>query len=359
MQSIVVYPYSLLSVPFIRQLIYDKKYNIISVVMPSKWYEDGIDASFIDEGEPVGVSIFNDFEKQIENCTTILWVDYEYKQNDKFFDKVIDRMIYGIKENKNIICCQKLDSAILNKFINLSKEYNVKFDYLVNDINYVKQDKRQEKISVPIITVMGIGENCSKFETQLIIRRLLLDEGYKVSQIGSRQGCELLGFYSFPQFMFIKDYNEVEKIDNFYDFVIDIQNKENPDIIIIGIPGAIMPLNEKHSMNYGITAFEIFHAIKSDFNILNLWCDFYNDEFIEKISNVLEYKLHTLLDCVCMSNICIDNKSNISSILQYNVLKNNKVEEYRSKITNTEFYNITDSKSHYLLNKQIITQLSQ
>ena len=48
MESVIVYPYSKLFTPILRQLAYDRKFNIVSVIMPGKWYKDGIDASFVD-----------------------------------------------------------------------------------------------------------------------------------------------------------------------------------------------------------------------------------------------------------------------------------------------------------------------
>jgi hypothetical protein len=118
--NMIMYPYSLLAAPLLRQLIFDKKYNIISAIMPGGWYEEGIDASSIDESEKIGVPISKNFEKQLDNCATVLWADYNYGQNTIFFTKVIDKIKIAINKNKNIICCQKLDKNILNELINLA-----------------------------------------------------------------------------------------------------------------------------------------------------------------------------------------------------------------------------------------------
>jgi peptide maturation system protein (TIGR04066 family) len=241
-------------------------------------------------------------------------------------------------------------------------EYHVRFDYLFKENEkYSYNNLQKSKIRVPIITIGGLSENCCKFETQLVLRRFFLNHGYKISQIGSKQYCELLGFHSFPSFMFDKKYNEIEKINNLYNLIIDIQNRENPDVFIIGIPGGIMPLNKKYHINYGITAFEVYNAITPDFNILNLWCDNFNEKFIEEMKYVLKYKFNVTLDCTCISNICVNNDSikNDNIYLEYNVYTKNKVNEIISNIDkNIHSFNVLDGKSQELLYDFIIQKLS-
>ena len=67
MESVIVYPYSKLFTPILRQLAYDRKFNIVSVIMPGKWYKDGIDASFVDEGSIIGIEVRNNFEEELNN----------------------------------------------------------------------------------------------------------------------------------------------------------------------------------------------------------------------------------------------------------------------------------------------------
>ena len=270
MKDTIVYPYSNYFTPFLRQMVYDKKYNIISSVVPGKWCLNGIDASFLDEGIEIGIPISTDFDAQLQYCSVVIWAEYDYTDNLIFFNYVLSKMKLAIKLKKNIICCQKLSYKVLCEFKKLAEENNIKFEYIFK-YNKGIPNKSNKNITIPVITVMGIGENCSKFETQLFLRRLFLDAGFRVSQIGSRKCCELLGFHSFPDFMFERKYNEIEKITAFNNFVYEIQQNEKTDILILGIPGGIMPYDEKHDNHYGITCFEVFSALRTDFNILNIW----------------------------------------------------------------------------------------
>ena len=359
MPRVVVYPYSFQFAPFLRQMQYDHKYDVVSVVMPGTWYENGQDASYVDEGERIGVPIYNDFWDEIEKCTTIIWADYDYEDNYSLFDHVIEDIIGAMGRHKNILCCQPLEREILTTFETIAKKQNVNFEYLVTHEKGKTDIKSDQKITIPIITVMGMGENCSKFEVQLLIRRILRAEGYKVSQIGSRTGCELLDFHSFPQFMFSKEYTETEKINCFLNFVLDVQNKEQADVMIIGVPGGILPLNNSNNLYFGITAFEVFNTIRSDFNILNLWCEKYNSQFIRQMENVVNYRFNSILDCVFLSNIHINSDSKGKSLLEYDVFDRDTMTNYIGEISNKPVYSVLDFSSYDIFKKQLLSQLSR
>lgn len=360
-KKIIVYPYSIIFAPYLRHLSYTKNYNIVSAIVPGKLIKEDIDASFIDEGSQVSVPLCSGFESHLDQCDTVLWADYDYNENQIFYNKVISQMKYVINIGKNIICCQELNSNIVDEFKLIAENNNCIFNYLfdcdnqrVYDINNYDAD-----ISVPIITVMGVSENCSKFETQLSIRRFLLDKGYKVSQIGSRQGCELLDFHSFPQFMINNNYNEVQKIDIFKKTIAKIQYTENPDVIIIGIPGGIIQFNEKENMHFGIFAYEICNAIDSDYNIVNSWVDTIKKIFND-LEKIVQYRYNTQVDSICLSNISIFNDHSVidRESLEYNVYNTSKVDECIKNLGVDSIYNVMDNNSMERLTNHIVEKLS-
>lgn len=358
MQINVIYPYSTLFAPILRQIAYEKKIDVASAIMPGKFYENGIDASYADEGSDIGIPISNKLDEEISKSTSIIWAAYDYN-NTAFFEKVVCKMMFAIETGKNIICQQKLSNDLLHKFNVAAKKHNVLFDYQYDDIkNYKKLSTESVDLRVPIITVIGMGENCSKFETQLAIRRELADSGYKISLIASRQGCRLLGVHDFPEFMFCKEYSEADKINLFRNYVSELEIADNPDAIIIGVPGGIMPLNEKHDMQYGILCYEVFSAIKSDFNIMNLWCQEYNDDFLSELEKIMKYRFNTLLDCVCFSNLSINNDSIDSSELEFDMYDCEMANIQMKKITKIPAYSIFNNNSFLDLKKQILRQLS-
>ena len=132
---------------------------------------------------------------------------------------------------------------------------------------------------MPIISVMGVGYNVSKFDVQLYLREMFLKKGYKVAQIGTKKISNIMGFYSIPDFMYNNRFSGEETILRFNEFVKKVEDKEKPDIIIIGVPEPILPLNKKHLFSFGIRAYEIYQAVDVDYCILNLLSGEYSDQF--------------------------------------------------------------------------------
>ena len=79
--------------------------------------------------------------------------------------------------------------------------------------------------------------------------------------IGSKNFSKIFDCYQFPTFMF-RNISEREKILAFQGYIRNIEKDEEPDIIIIGVPGGMMPFNEKFPGNFGITLYEVMLAVQ-------------------------------------------------------------------------------------------------
>ena len=53
----------------------------------------------------------------------------------------------------------------------------------------------RNKLLTPIVAICGISSMTQKFDLQLYLRKRFLDEGYKVSQIGTKAYSNLFGFH--------------------------------------------------------------------------------------------------------------------------------------------------------------------
>lgn len=180
---------------------------------------------------------------------------------------IYDEILYGKHSQKRIEICKGNEIVI---------------DSIVH--------KNKQEIEVPIISVMGVGYNVSKFDVQLYLREMFLKKGYKVAQIGTKKISNIMGFYSIPDFMYNNRFSGEETILRFNEFVKKVEDKEKPDIIIIGVPEPILPLNKKHLFSFGIRAYEIYQAVDVDYCILNLLSGEYSDQFETEMKNVCKYR---------------------------------------------------------------------
>ena len=189
---------------------------------------------------------------------------------------------------------------------------------LVPEISLEKAVTIEKKdIGVPIVGVVGTGYNVSKFDIQLYLREHFLKNKYKVSQIGSKKISELFGFHSMPDFMFNNCYSNQEKIFKFNEYVRVVSKIEKPDVIIIGVPEPVLPLNKKHPFNMGIIAFEILNAVDFDYLVLSLMHGEYTVEFMSEMERLFKYRFNTEIDDYYVSNFSIVSNSLYSRDLKY------------------------------------------
>ena len=149
--------------------------------------------------------------------------------------------------------------------------------------------------------------------------------------------------HPFPQFMF-DPINDEKKIEMFRSFIYFIQEKEHPDVIIIGIPGASLPINEYVPMGYGITNYLTSMAIRPDFSIV---CAYYNPFIEENICNIYKYRYNQKIDYFYISptKIIYDFIQVKYSVdyehLNYKTLKNRTVGD--SNISEIPSYSLEES----------------
>lgn len=163
-----------------------------------------------------------------------------------------------------------------------------------------------QPLNTPVVVVAGMWEKTDKFEISLSLRERFIKDGYQVSQVGSRVGCELLGFHSFPGFMYQKNMDGIAKIFCFNRWIQQLVQREQPDVVLITIPGALQDLNEQFTRGFGLLHYEIFQAVVPDALVM---CTFYMHEsskVLEDISTLCKYKFDTEVDVFHMSNLLID-----------------------------------------------------
>lgn len=301
----------------------------------------------------------------------ILFTSFENKDNINNFkniDSILDREDSLEKVDEVIIIDTevKLDKTVLSELIDkivqkeikitfLSTEYNI---FLKEKLNDIRQDNKTEisfleehinnkninpyesigasklvDIETPIVCVMGVGDNVQKMKLQVHLQSKLLEEGYKSILIGSDNVSLLMGQYAIPLYIINEKFSSVEKIKNFNKFIKNIEKIEKPDVIILGIPGGIMPFDKKHNFSFGIWAYEILSAVNPDVCLLSLFSGNYNDEFYKTMKELCRYRFNVDLDGFYIS--------------QFVPVSNTLLQEEISYVFNDEIYSYSQEHNVY------------
>lgn len=263
------------------------------------------------EYEISGLCVLEDSNVVTENKADIPILDMEYVDFG-LYDVVIlvDETYYvhsfvkdSIERGKKIINARQLYAIEIEKLDAISEE---------------------QKLEVPVIFAAGVTPYTEKFHVQLGLRKRLMDNGYKVSLIGSKEYSGLFGFHSFPLFM-SEPMDNTERILLFRKYVKYIEQQEQPDIIVVGIPGGIMGVNRKHHFDFGMTAYMVSQAVEPDYVIMNmLYSQNYTKEQLEEINQCCKYKLNFEIDSFHLSNSFFDPPSLKSEQLVFIKMGNRK-----------------------------------
>ncbi len=359
-ERLLIYPYNMEFTPVIRHRSLLTEYEISCLVSPNGWGFTGKDAGMADHGPDIGIPVSSDFEKSLDLCDTIMIVESYLPFN---FEKYIfNKIKLAIKSKKNIICLLQLEEQTVEEIVSLCNYEGVYFKYFYGTQNILSGDNHFEnesieEIDTPIILVTGIAERTNKFEIQMTLREKIQKSGYKISQVGSRSYCEMMGFHSFPLFMFSSGISEVNKVLMFNRFIKKIEETEEPDIIIIGVPGGIMPFNKTFTNKFGLLAFEISHAVLPDVVIASLLYEDYKPEGFDIYANSIKYKLGFDVDFFNVANTQFDwARADEEKILSYISLDYKFIDEKKTNFTENKIpvlnvLNVDDS--NYMADKSI------
>ena len=142
-------------------------------------------------------------------------------------------------------------------------------------------------MEVPVLAILGSGEQCSKFESTSIIVRRIRERGYRVLAISGNVYAKVNKMEKIPDYFFSNTVDLETKIMNFNRYVTELCEKQNPDIIVIEIPGGILPIAKMEYFHFGELAIVITEALEIDAAAYNLY---------ENVATLEQKELETYLE---------------------------------------------------------------
>jgi peptide maturation system protein (TIGR04066 family) len=266
---------------------------------------DGIKIQFLLSPKSWGVENENVCGYDIQSCLS----DEDYEKFDALWlcdsmgemsdDNLISMTEDMLSKDKQLIITRKLKPPIHERLLDIvGKHSGTVVDYNKNPSDIDVSDKFGflDHIMTPIISVSGPGEHTDKFLTQLLLKEYLEKNGKKVVLISSRSNSEIIkGAYSFPEFMSANISTE-RKIILYNRLVKSIERQYNPDYIIVGIQGGILPSLNINVWNFELYPYAIFKAIKPRYSIMCLYANYVSSEYLHELRQTMKYKFDADVD---------------------------------------------------------------
>ena len=202
-----------------------------------------------------------------------------------------------IKHHKNLICFDDISmySEMIRELeLTGGRVYSPKAgceNFLYNRFG------KLHLVNKPVVCIAGTSSSQGKFSLQLSLREKLLDEGYKVGQLGTEPTSLLYGMDE----VFHYGYS-VENNSCFEDTVISVNRlmhnieKKSPDIILSGVQSGIVPYIFNNITYFTHRQLEVLAGIMPDAVVL---CINPQDEidFIKRTILTIESFLNTKVLC--------------------------------------------------------------
>lgn len=328
-----------------------KEFDITGVVCPSGMGLEGRDAGCLDGGRDTGIKIQSaiDYSKNFEG------VLLEGVITNKYVEQAMSTYIREIIRNEKKLYFLYPPTEFIKQ---VCRELHYEYEVYCREEEECEECRRISEIQTPIIVVCGLHEYTRKFAIQLELLRYFERNGYHVSLIGTKAYGQCFGIHALPSFLF-HNISEKKKILGFHKYVKRIENKENPDVIILGIPGGIAPYSEKFPGYFGITMYEIMQAVSPDAVVLSCLYENYNKKYFEDLQKKFFYTYGINIDCFHISTFQVDsNESDQTDQLQYIKLTYQESEKIKNaEDWETPVYNIGNGIDGAIMCKQILDTL--
>lgn len=310
-----------------------QKYLLTYLFVPSFMKLDGKDISCLDGGDS-GIATLSDLSKaRLADCDT-LFLDYDAGLKDlTLYREIID---FANGTEKEII----MSKTLLQELGEDTTSWPI--DAPVVE----RQTDRLYEIRTPILAIYSQNTQTDQFALELATRKHFIDQGYKVEQISSNNVSQVFGFSSTPDFLY-EQRDAYDKILKFNTFVKDLTEMKQPDLFIMGVPGAIMKYNMRLLNGLGIIPFVMSTAVNVDLAALCMhYNSMYDKNIFDEISRYGQYRLGVPIQFINLANTSIapDMSSDIVNSMKLNYINLN------SEFVLQGIKHDLETNGHYLFN---------
>lgn len=279
MEKMMIYPYSKAYEPYVRSPEILGEYTVTALVSPRGWGYEG-DVITVRQGRKCVVSA--DFSEKLDVCTCVWFVADDRLEMPK--ELLREKLMEAVNCGKRVLYTRYGDDNYEEMRMTIPAELNVEKNVMSNALLNLLQDRTYD-IDTPVIVVAGVGPNTDKLAVQLILKQKFQEKGYEAVVISSRRDGDWNGVYGMPGYVFDHSVSEAEKIIKLNHYVKEIESREKPDLFIVGIPGAVLPLDGIDHNEFGILAYEMSFALPCDAAVM---CMTYNSQFDDDYRQLVE-----------------------------------------------------------------------
>ena len=326
--DVVAYPFTYRSLPFIKNAE-KSMFNIKILATCEGACLAGKDAGFSENHPEIGieVQVFDDVMLKNVDCLLVLPFPQEMIHVDW-----MSTALKALELGKQVIVCCDINGEDQETLDRLKKQYD---DFLVicgtrleNIIRDINPERKLHETRAVVVGVGGTVEQADQTDVSLLTTYLLRQQGYRVSLLGEESFFELLDGYSFKSIL-QSSLSYEQRIRRLNEFVYQIERIENPDFIVVQIPGVLMRFNDTLIGDAGSSTYIFSEALRIDHYICCAMYGMYDQKSFKDLSLQVENKFGFGITCAHISNKMVDVSNSMELMkMKYIRVPLRKVDEY-------------------------------
>lgn len=290
--------------------------------------------------------------------------------NYESFDTIVightDR-IENIKAISNLVALLIEDCMRYNKFIYSFDNRKEKVNNYTQYYFPLAEKRGLKKVPFgklyrnpkPVLGIFGTSSRQGKFSVQLILRKMFLQMGYSVGQIGTEPSSLLFGMDACFHFGYnaCSEITRYETISYINQKMNEIVNK-NVDIIIVGCQSRTIPVDNGNLNNFTLPQLEFLYATYPDIFILcvNPWDDLnYIDRTIKFLEASVDGKVIALV--VYPYDLILNS---VKTTFEMVPLSKERYEIYKEQLKEmfaVPVFNLSCVEDYYAMLQNVISEL--
>lgn len=337
-EKTLFYPLDIESMPIIRYAHLFLKANSYLACSHRGWIQTGQNISVLDGGDCIDIEVCFDFYEAINRCDQV--VILETKNLLDIEQYVIPQIVESIRNRKKVICLRQLETKWYDEIRTIVGDNYYEQYFEKNDIIYFKEKNNIfRRIETPVVAVVGGGESTNKLQTELSLMENFTQLGYKVCLICSRNNLTGKNIFPQPNYLYENNRSEYEKICSFNQYVFEIEKKEKPDLIILGLPGGTEYICDSIHYDFGLHILEAFKAVPPDAVVYNFpFLQYIDSNSINYFAQRFENKFEIGIDALVMANLIHNSTgSHFQGCMDYYVINHNKIKMFENLKINDSF----------------------
>lgn len=225
--------------------------------------------------------------------------------------------------------------------------------YEKNDI----EDRRLYTINATVIFVAELDESCSIDSTLMILKNEFIKKNYKIVTVMSKKEGMVVGLPVLPDFV-NEHFNDQEQILYFNHFIKKLEELENPDIILIGISGALKNISSNVIGNMGMNVFKVSQAVLPDYVIVNLMISGWKEEYFKILSKDLSIFFRKDVDLFNIEDKVLDiDESENKQDTRYTTVSPEYTEKQIKKLCVKNVVHLSNEEQSSTVVEEIINRL--